>query len=298
VAAANPYAWFPRARTADELIEPTPENRMVGYPYTKYTVSIMDVDLAGAVIVASHEAADALGVAPERRVYLRGWAYGCDPTYVAEHREPWHSPAMATVFDTALGAAGIGADDLAHLDLYSCFASSVNLALDALGIDQDDPRGVTVTGGLPFAGGAGSDYLTHSIAAMVDVLREDPGSYGMTTGVGMHLTKHVAGVWSTEPGPSAPTPPPGDLQERLAAADPPVPITDEASGPAEVLTYTVLHGRDGAAESGLAVCALPDGTRTYAKVDDPTRLREVEAMEWVGARVDLATEGGRNIVVG
>jgi acetyl-CoA C-acetyltransferase len=296
VAAANPYAWFPVERDVDQLIEPTAENRMVGYPYTKYTVSIMDVDLAGAVIVASHEAADALGVPPERRVYLRGWAYGCDPTYVAEHREPWRSPAMATVFDTALGTAGIGADDLAHLDLYSCFASSVNLALDALGIDQADPRGVTVTGGLPFAGGAGSDYLTHSIATMVDVLRGDPGSYGMTTGVGMHLTKHVAGVWSTEPG--SVSPPPADLQDRLTDADPPVAITDAASGPAEVLTYTVIHGRDGAPETGVAVCELPDGTRTYAKLDDPGLLNHVEAVEWVGTKVELASEGGRNAVVG
>jgi len=296
VAAANPYAWFPVERSAEELIEPTAENRMVGYPYTKYTVSIMDVDLAGAVVVASHEAADALGVPPERRVYLRGWAYGCDPTYVAEHAEPWRSPAMAEVFGTALGAAGIGADDLAHLDLYSCFASSVNLALDALGIDPGDARGVTVTGGLPFAGGAGSDYLTHSIAAMVDVLRGDPGSFGLTTGVGMHLTKHVAGVWSTQPGPGAPSPPPADLQARLDEANPPVPITDEASGPAEVLTYTVIHGRDGAPETGVAVCALPDGTRSYAKLDDADLLEHVEAVEWVGAEVELATAGGRNIV--
>lgn len=286
VAAANPHAWFPVERTVDELIQPTPQNRMVAYPYTKYTVSIMDVDLAGAIVVASHEAADALGVPPEQRVYLRGWAYGCDPTYVAEHPEPWHSPAMAEVFSTALGAAGIGADDLAHLDLYSCFASSVNLAVDALGTD---PPSVTVTGGLPFAGGAGSNYLTHSIAAMVDTLRADPGSYGMTTGVGMHLTKHVAGVWSTEPGPVSPPP---DVPTAEA-----VPITDEAAGPAEVLTYSVLHGRDGAAESGLAVCALPDGTRTYAKVDDADLLAEMEATEWVGTRVELATEGGRNTVL-
>jgi acetyl-CoA C-acetyltransferase len=297
VAAANPYAWFPLERSAEELVHATPDNRMVGYPYTKYTVSIMDVDLAGAVIVASHGAADALGVPPERRVYLRGWAYGCDPTYVAEHAEPWRSPAMAEVFSTALGSAGIGSDDLAHLDLYSCFASSVNLALDALGIDQADPRGVTVTGGLPFAGGAGSDYLTHSIATMVEVLRADPGSYGMVTGVGMHLTKHVAGVYSTSPGGSAPTPPPADLQDRLTEANPPVPITDAASGAAEVLTYSVIHGRDGSAETGLAVCALPDGTRTYAKVDDAGLLAEMESVEWVGADVELATEGGRNTVL-
>ena len=295
VAAANPYAWFPLERSAEELVTATPENRMVGYPYTKYTVSIMDVDLAGAVVVASHEAADRLGVPPERRVYLRGWAYGCDPVYVAEHAEPWRSPAMAEVYATALRMAGFGVDDLGHLDLYSCFASSVHLALDALGLESSDPRGVTVTGGLPFAGGAGSDYQTHAIAAMVDTLRADPGSAGLVTGVGMHLTKHGAGVYSTEPGPVMP-PDLAALQAGLDAAHPPVAITDTASGPATVVTYSVIHGRDGSAETGLAVCDLPDGTRTYARVDDAALLAEMEATEWVGSVVHLSTADGRNTV--
>ena len=46
VAAKNPYAWFPVERTVDELITPSRDNRLVGYPYTKYMVSVMDVDMA------------------------------------------------------------------------------------------------------------------------------------------------------------------------------------------------------------------------------------------------------------
>ena len=76
----------------------------------------------------------------------------------------------------------------------------MNFARDALGIAADDPRPLTVTGGLPYHGGAGSDYLTHSIATMARVLREDPGALGLVSGVGMHMTKHVYGVYSTEPG--------------------------------------------------------------------------------------------------
>ena len=295
VAAANPYAWFPVERSAEELVHPTAENRMVGYPYTKYTVSIMDVDMAGALIVASHEAADRLGVPPERRVYLRGWAYGSDPVYVAEHADPWRSPAMAEVYATALAGAGLAVDDLGHFDLYSCFASSVHFALDALGLEPSDRRGVTVTGGLPFAGGAGSDYLTHAIATMVDTLRADPGSAGLVTGVGMHMTKHGAGVYSTEPGPVVP-PDLTALQARLDGAHPPVAITDTASGRATVATYSVLHGRDGSAETGLAVVDLPDGTRAYARVDDAVLLAEMEATEWIGTAVDLTTDGKRNSV--
>ena len=52
---------------------------------------------------------------------------------MAGHPELWRSPAMAAAAGAALAGAGIGVDDVAHLDLYSCFASSVCFALDALG---------------------------------------------------------------------------------------------------------------------------------------------------------------------
>ena len=111
---------------------------------------------------------------------------------------------MEATFAAAFTGAGVGVDDVAHLDLYSCFASSVDFARDALGISDDAERPLTVTGGLPYFGGAGSGYMTHSIASMADVLRGDPGAVGMVTGVGMHMTKHVAGVYSTTPGSVAP----------------------------------------------------------------------------------------------
>ena len=61
-------------------------------------------------------------------------------------------------------------------------------------------------------------------------------------------------------------------------------------------TYSVLHGRDGSAETGLAVVDLPDGTRAYARVDDAVLLAEMEATEWIGTAVDLTTDGKRNSV--
>jgi acetyl-CoA C-acetyltransferase len=288
VAAANPEAWFPVARSADEIITPTASNRMVGYPYTKYMVSIMDVDMAGALLLTSHEAADALGVPADRRVYLRGWCYATDPIYVAEHSEMWRSPALAYAAGTALGMAGAGIDDVAHLDLYSCFASSVNFARDALGIAADDPRPLTVTGGLPYHGGAGSDYLTHPIATMARVLREDPGSLGVVSGVGMHMTKHVYGVYSTTPGQAAPVPP------SKAPEQPAIAITDTFAGEATVAAYSVVHGREGGPEWGVAVCDVGDGTRGYARMADADLLAAAESEELVGRRVTVSTNENVN----
>ncbi|HEY3096710.1 MAG TPA: acetyl-CoA acetyltransferase [Acidimicrobiia bacterium] len=285
LAAANPNAWFRVARSADEIITATPENRMVGYPYTKYMVSIMDVDMAAAVMLASHEAADALGVPPERRVYLRGWCYATDPTYVAEHEELWRSPAMAAAAREALRVGGVGVDDVAHLDVYSCFGSSVNFARDALGLGDDDSRSLTVTGGLPYHGGAGSDYMAHSIATMADVLSGDPGSYGLVSGVGMHMTKHVYGLYSTEPGAVAPP-----EQERVQSgvdAEGRREIRDVYDGAATVAAYSIVHGREGDPEWGVVVCDLPEGDRAYGKVLDPDALASAETEELVGRKVTL-----------
>jgi acetyl-CoA C-acetyltransferase len=281
VAASNPHAWFPVERTPEELSTPTTDNRLVAYPYTKLLMSVMDVDLAGAVVLSSD------GV-----VHLRGSSYVTDPVYVAEHDELWRSPGMAAAMATAMAGAGVGIDDVAHLDLYSCFPSSVSFALDALGLAPDDARApFTVTGGLPYYGGAGSAYCVPQMAAMADALVADPGSVGMTTGVGMHMTKHAAAVWSTTPGELAPSQPdPGPAVRR--------PIVDVHHGSATVAAYTVHHGRDGAPTDAVLVCDVGDeGARCYAKVMDGDVLAAMEAEEWVGRRVELVDGGdGVNLV--
>lgn len=291
-ASKNPHAWFPERRTAEELATATPTNRLVGYPYTKQEISIMDVDEAAALVVATHEAADKLGVPSDQRVYLRGWGYACDPVYVAEHDPMWASPAMTAAVSSALAMTGdtaaVGSDEITHFDLYSCFASSLAFALDALDMQPDDPRGVTVTGGLPFAGGPGSNYVTHSIATMVDVLRRDPGALGLVSGVGMHLTKHVFAVYGTEPPSSSLNP--GDsvaVQQSVERRNPPRRICHPAAGAARIDAYSVVHGSDGSPQWAIAIATLADGERCYARSDDPALLAGMEAEEWVGRSVDV-----------
>jgi len=296
VAAADPVnAWFPVARGAAEISDATPHNRMVAYPYTKLMTSIMDVDMAAAVILASAAKADELGVPEERRVYLRGYGYAEDPVHVAGHPELWRSPAMAAAAGSALSGAGIGVDDVAYLDLYSCFASSICFALDALGIDEEDPRAaaVTRTGGLPYHGGPGSNYMTHSLAATAETLRRDPGACGVTSGVGMHMQKHAYGVWSTEPGAGVVLDP-----EPYAAAEEPVGIVGSPAGPATVATYSVLHGREGEPERALLVCDLPESGRCYALLEGGAAvLAEAEDVELVGRRVTLTPKDQLNLAV-
>lgn len=287
VAAANPHAWFPLARSAEELVNATPANRVVAHPYTKLVTSIMDVDLAAALVVASDEAAVRLGVPRDQRVYVRGWAEARDPDYVAEHPDLWRAPAMRTALEGALASAGVGVDDVGRFDLYSCFPSSVFFSLDALGLAPTDGRApFTVTGGLPYAGGPGSAYAVGSTAAMASALVADPGSVGMVTGVGMHLSKHTAVVLSTEPGPARAGP------ARRPAANP-RSIVQQVDGPAVVAAYTVHHGSDGAASDAVLVCDVGPA-RCYARVADRDLLDEMERVEFVGRPVTLRHRSGVN----
>ncbi|MBW2696992.1 MAG: acetyl-CoA synthetase [Deltaproteobacteria bacterium] len=294
IAAANPRAWFRREWSAKELIQVSESNRMVAYPYPKSLVSVMDIDMAAGLILASDEKADALGVPKDRRVYLRGWCSTKDPVYVAERADLWRSVGMQVASRVALETAGVGLDDIAHLDLYSCFGSSVSFARDALGIGQDDGRPMTVTGGLPFHGGPGSNYLAHSVATMVERLRESPAEHGMVSGVGMHMTHHTYAVYSATPGPLLM--PDEAAARRQVDAAPRREIRVSATGSARIVTYSVVHGREGR-RFALAVCDLPEGERCYARSENADLMRDMEAREWVGRDVTLVEgEGGVNLI--
>ena len=294
VAVNNPDAWYRTPRSGEDIATVRADNRLVGYPYTKYMISVMDVDMAAALVVATDDAADSLGVPKERRVYLEGWGYATDPVYVAQHADLTSSPAMRAAATAALNAAGTGIDDVEYLDIYSCFPSSVHFALDALELGVDDRRNFTLTGGLPYHGGAASGYMTHSIAAMTRSVR-DSNSTGLLTGVGMHMTKHVAAVYRSRPNHSCP-PDDVEIQAAVERAYPPRRIADigelAASDPvtATLTAYSVVHGRDGVATHGVAVCDLDKSTRTYGWIDDPDLHEELESIELIGTEVALTAQ--------
>ena len=130
---------------------------------------------------------------------------------------------------------------------------------------------------------------------MVDVLRRDPGSLGVCSGVGMHMTKHVYGVYSSDPPSITPRPDEAGVQQTLHRR-PTVAVTHPFSGEATIATYTVLHGRDGGPDWGLVVCDLADGTRCYGKVLDASVLHTLEQEECVGRRVELTQNDSVNEV--
>ncbi|MEM9562052.1 MAG: acetyl-CoA acetyltransferase [Actinomycetota bacterium] len=285
VAVANPHAWFRQPMTAEEIRNPSPSNRMVGFPYTKAMNSNWDLDQAAALLLCSAERADAIGVPRDRWVFPWAGTDAHDTYAVLERRDLHSSPAIAEAGRTLFELTGLGPDDLGHVDLYSCFPSAVQVAADALGLDLDRP--LTQTGGLTFAGGPLNNYVTHSIAAMAGTLRDDPGSIGLVTANGGFLTKHALGIYSTTPPEQAFRA--VDVQDRVDR----VPTTTadiDHVGPTTVEAYTVMHAADGP-EVGLCALATPGGGRTWGRVTDASALEEMMAAEAIGRPADLDADG-------
>ena len=290
VAAANPFAALPVERSADELITPTADNRYIGYPYTKYLNSNMFVDQAAAVLLMSTAAADAAGVPHDRRVYLHGSADTHEHILVSNRVDYHSSPAIRVGAAHALAQAGATSASLDHIELYSCFPSAVQIAADMIGFAHDDPRGLTLTGGLPYFGGPGNNYSTHGIAEMVGRCRAQPGSTGLVFANGGYLTKHSFGVYSTTPADWQRTDP-ETYQAEIDALPAPA-FTETPAGDGSVETFTVIHDK-GVAAFAILVVRLDDGQRALAHVhDDPGAL--VDAVV-IGRRVRVVTGAPVNL---
>jgi len=259
VAAANPHAAAPVARTAAELITPTEANRMIADPYTRYLVAREKVNQGAAVLLMSVAAARRLGVPADRWVFLPGHA-DLRERDLLDRADLSASRAAVMAAGHALGMAGIGAGDLATIDLYSCFPIPVFNICDGLGLAPDDSRGLTVTGGLPFFGGAGNNYSMHAIAETVARARAAPGSYGFVGANGGYMSKYSAGVYSTAPAVWRPDTS-GPLQAEIDAWAAPAQV-QHADGWAAIETYTVKHGRDGT-RTGIVIGRLEDGGRRF-----------------------------------
>jgi acetyl-CoA C-acetyltransferase len=269
VAAANPHAAAPVERSAEELVTPTEVNRPIADPYTRYIVAREKVNQGAAVLLTSVAAARRLGIPQDRWVFLHGRA-DLRERDLLDRADLSAGPASVMAVQHALDQAGIGAEDLATIDLYSCFPAPVFNICDGLGLDPEDSRGLTVTGGLPFFGGAGNNYSMHAIAETVQRARSEPGSYGLVGANGGIMSKYSAGVYSATP--AAWTPDNGkDLQAKIDGWAAPAQAR-YADGPATIETYTVKHSRDGS-RTGIVIGRLDRSqARFVAQGDDPDLL--------------------------
>jgi acetyl-CoA C-acetyltransferase len=93
VAVDNPYAWDRTPYTAEQIVTPSPANRMVSFPYTKLMMSNEQVDQAAGIVMCTVEKARALGVPEDRWVFPYACSEASAPT-VAERPDLAISPML------------------------------------------------------------------------------------------------------------------------------------------------------------------------------------------------------------
>ena len=290
VAAKNPFSSSPVERSVVEIITVTDENRMICDPYPRLLVARDTVNQGAAVLVMSVAAARRLGVAQDKWVFLRGHADQTEQDLLDREDLSVSVSAKQAVAE-ALRVAGLSVDQIATFDLYSCFPYPVFVVCDEFGLAADDPRGLTLTGGLPYFGGPGNSYSLHGIAETVIEMRENPGSFGLVGANGGVMSKYSVGIYSTEPADWAVNRS-KQLQADIAAL-PKVAVTRNADGQGVIETYSVRY--DWPVRTGIIIGRLDaDDSRFMAITDDEELVALMSDGDPLGVAISVTSEDGTN----
>ena len=222
-------------------------------------------------------------------MFVHAIAEGVSPT-ISERHDLATSPAATSAARALRDATGVRADDIAHVDLYSCFPSAVQMQAAALGVALDPAP--TLTGGMRFSGGPWNNYAMHGITTMADVLRRDPGSQGVVSANGGYVSKVSMGLYSTEPPPE-----PFRLiaaertedESRTRALDP------APDGRGTIETFTVMHNGHSEPTDGILTCIMVDGRRAWGLVKDPDAAAALLKEDVVGRTVMLRPDSAATV---
>jgi acetyl-CoA C-acetyltransferase len=288
IAADNPHAWDRAGHDAAAVADGgAVGNRMIADPYTKRHSAQWNVDQAAALLLCSLETAQRLGIGEDRFVFPLASAVANHAVPLSERREVHRSIGAEIAAPALLALAGVSIDEVAHLDLYSCFPSAVEVLGSALGLDVDtEKRPLSVTGGLAFAGGPLNNYVLQALVALAGRLRADPGSIGLSSSVSGFLAKQGLSLWSTTP------PERGfksvDVSDQVTKAQELVVVVDEA-GPGTIATWTV--DRSAGTPRSVAIVDRADGTRAIGVADAEAVAQALVGGDPIGTAVEVGAGG-------
>ena len=291
VAADNFHAAAPIERSAAELATITERNRIVAEPYARMTVARDQVNQSAAVIIASAGAARELGVPPEKWVHIHSVTAATELPMM-QRPDLSACPASIASVEAALRRADKSMDEMSYLDFYSCFAIPVFNQIDHFALSERDPRGLTLTGGLPFFGGAGNNYSAHAIAEAVQRVRQDAGSYAFVGANGGWMSKYSTGIYSTNPADWSGN----DRFEILPEAGNAAAQGTAEPAEATLETYTIHNTRSG--QKAIWIGRDKAGGRVAGNADlkDERTRALFESGEPFGAHLTISrTEDGRNL---
>jgi acetyl-CoA C-acetyltransferase len=295
IAANHPNAWSKKIYTATEITSKTPFNRMVAFPYRKLMNPFVTVDLGAAIILMSEERSRKFRQnrkfrqKENRPVYFIGGGYAKDrQRFLIEKSSFTSSPPLKAAVDKALQRSALTLDKIEAFDLYSCFPCAVGMALKMLGLEQNDKRPFTVTGGLGFFGGPGNNYSLHAVATMVEMIAKGKINNGLVTSLGWFMHKHAAGIYSATPAETDLRQHDLDDAKAPLAGSQPVPIAEKVTGKGRIETYTVIYKKDGTPNYSVIYGKTEKGLRFIANSNtDFETIMALTTQNQVGKAVQL-----------
>jgi acetyl-CoA C-acetyltransferase len=283
IASKNPYAWEKKSYSAEELITPAPNNREITHPYTKRLCSNVYVDQAAAIIIASKKIVEKLKIDQKKWVYPMGGVDFKNIFNITQRPKLYNSPAARIGIKYVLKRARLKLEEINLFDIYSCFPSIVEIIKNEIGLEEDDPRQLTITGGLPYFGGPWSTYSLHAIVTAVELIRKNPSLKIMIIANGGYNTKQSFGVYGSIPSAnSIDTLKESREQDIILDQKLPKPVV-KANGNLKIEGYTIPFDRYGYPSRGIAIGILEDGRRTIGFIHiKPKLMKKLITEELVG----------------
>src|SRR5882724_8216948 len=263
MASQNPNAWLKRSFSSQEITTPTPDNRLIAWPYTKLMVANPTVNMGGALLLTSLAKAREAGVPEDRLLYAWGGALAEEPRDYLIRDQFFESHPQNAVLKAVMDLVEGDGKKFDAIELYSCFPCVPKMARRTLGFGPDVRP--TVTGGLTFFGAPLNTYMTHAACAMVRKLREG-GSLGLLYGQGGFVTKHHGLVLSRE-APKQALAQDTSVQAEADRHRRKVPdFVTEAGGKGKVEAFTVIYRGNGEIEHGATMLRTGDDRRTLGRI--------------------------------
>ncbi len=285
IAAENPHAWNRDHASAERIRDAGERNPMQAFPYTRAHCSTWNVDQAAALLFCSAERAAELGVPRERWIYPVASTESNHMAAVSARADLASCPGAAIAGKAALDAGELAPEDVDLVELYSCFPLAIETYADALGLPLT--RDLTVTGGMPFAGGPYNNYVFQATCRAAELLRQGKGRTALVSSVSGILTKQGFGLFSSSPAPNGFVH--ADVTTAVARKMAVREVANNYSGPANVAGYTVLHGR-GETPRGLLLADTADGRRALVTTTQPDVLAAMETEEFVGRPINVTED--------
>ena len=278
VASENPNSWLKKRFAPEEITTPTPENRLIAWPYTKLMVANPTVNMGGAVLLTSLAKARAAGVPEDRLIYPIGGASAEEPRDYLVRDQFYESHPQNAVLKAVMDLVEGDGKKFDAIELYSCFPCVPKMARRTLGLGPDVQP--TVTGGLTFFGAPLNTYMAHAAVAMVRSLRER-GKLGLLYGQGGFVTKHHGLVLARE-APKRPLAQDTSVQAEADRNRRKVPdFVTEASGNGKVESFTVIYKGKGDVEHGVVMMRTEGDQRALARIpaNDEKTLKSLLNMD-------------------